>query len=240
MKENKRLYPRFAYSCPAQCAFLDSFPETFPVTVVDLSPEGIGFVSEKQLDIGMSVYFLMDLDNGESVKFITKVRWSQNMPNSTRYKIGVKIFDTNRKDLQKFIQFYCRCLIPGDQRRKKVLVIEHEKSTAKLLYEEITQSGYVTVCVYDGETGFSKYMEERPDLVILNYMLPKMNGYEVCRNIRRLQNDHETLIFMLIDKKKDVQKIVDDDIGIQKYFIKPLDIDRVLDEVNRNLSMPKD
>jgi PleD family two-component response regulator len=210
------------------------------VTVVDLSPEGVGFISEKQLAIGMSVYFLMDLDNGESVKFIAKVRWSKGIPNSSLFKIGVKILDSSRKDLQSFIRFYCRSLIPGDERRKKILVIESDKSTAKLLYEEITQNGYVAVCAYDGEIGFSKYMDERPDLVILNYALPKLNGYEVCRKIRKLQNDRDTSIFMLIAKKKDVSKIVEDGIGIQKYFMKPLKIERVLEEINRIMAKPKD
>ena len=239
MKEDKRLYPRFAYSCPAQCAFLDSFPETFPVTVTDLSPEGVGFISEKQLDVGVSIYFLMDLDNGESVNFIAKVRWSKNIPNSNQFKVGVKIFDSSRKDLQNFIRFYCRSLIPGDERRKKILIIESDKSIAKLLYEEITQNGYLAVCAYDGEIGFSKYMDERPDLVILNYALPKLNGYEVCRKIRKLQNDRDTSIFMLIAKKKDISKIVGDDVGIQKYFMKPLKVERVLEEVNHILAKPK-
>ncbi len=232
MNEDKRLYSRLNFDCSAQCSFLDSFPETFPVTIIDISPEGFGFVCDQSLNLGVSIYIMIDLGEEEKVKFITKVRWSQAIANTTQFKIGAKIIDTNNKDLEKFIRFYYRRLIPGQQRKKKVLIIENDKEKAKLLASELIKYRYDVICAFDGEDGFSKYVVERPDLIILNFTLPKLSGFEICRKIRRLQNDKDVFLFMLIAKKKDMTEIDDHGMGVQKYFLKPIKIDRLVNEVN--------
>jgi PleD family two-component response regulator len=232
MNENQRLYPRLAFDCPAQCSFIDSFPETFPVTIIDIGPEGFGFFCDRPLKIGDSIYVIIDLGAGGKVKFITKVRWSQGVPNSSRFKIGAKIIDTSNEDLEKFVRFYCRRLIPGQQRKNKVLIIEGDKENAKQLQDELIKCRYDVICAHDGQDGFSKYITGRPDLIILDYALPKLSGYEICRKIRRLQNDKDVMIFMLIAKKKDIAKIDGKNIGIQKYFLKPVQTDQLVNEVN--------
>jgi len=130
MNEDNRSYSRLDFDCPAQCSFLDSFPETFPVRIIDIGPEGVGFICDQQLNIGDSIYVIIDLGVEDKVKFITKVRWAQSISNSTQFKIGVKISDTSNEDLEKFIRFYCRCLIPGQERKKKVLIIEGDLNSA--------------------------------------------------------------------------------------------------------------
>lgn len=232
MNEDKRLYLRLDYDCPAQCSFLDSFPEAFPVTILDVSPDGIGFICDRSLELGASIYLTVDLGDEGQVKFITKVRWSQAIANSTQFKIGAKIVDTSNQDLEKFIRFYCKRLIPGQQRRKRVLIIESDKEKVELLASELEKYRHDVIYAFDGEDGFSKYITHRPDLIILSYMLPKLSGFEICRKIRRLQNDKDVFLFMLVTKKKDMAKIDDQDMGVQRYFLKPIKIDRVVDEVN--------
>jgi DNA-binding response OmpR family regulator len=129
-------------------------------------------------------------------------------------------------------KFYCRRLIPGQQRKNKVLIIEGDKENAKQLQDELIKCRYDVICAHDGQDGFSKYITGRPDLIILDYALPKLSGYEICRKIRRLQNDKDVMIFMLIAKKKDIAKIDGKNIGIQKYFLKPVQTDQLVNEVN--------
>ena len=115
---------------------------------------------------------------------------------------------------------------------KKILIIENDKEKAKLLQSELIKYRYDVICAFDGENGFSKYVAQRPDLIILNFTLPKLGGFEICRKIRRLQNDEDVLLFMLIAKKKDMTEIDDHGMGVQKYFLKPINIDRLVNEVN--------
>mgnify|MGYP000353767859 CR=1 FL=1 len=239
MDENKRIYPRFVFDCLAQCAFLDSFPETFPIVINDIGPEGVGFTCDQSLDLGSSVYLFLDLSDKESVKFIGKVRWCQKEGSRGRFRIGVRVSDMNKDDFERYVRFYYKSLMPGDERQKKILLIVRDKEIAKDFGKELSDFGYGVTCAYDGEEGFAKYIETRPDLIILDIQLPKLKGYAVCRKIRRLQGDQQVTIFMLIAKKSNIDRIVGDDVGVQKYFMKPLRKNFLLQEVNKVLAIPK-
>lgn len=239
MSKEKRLYQRLAVDCPAQCSLLDSFPETFTAKIVDIGPEGVGLVVDKPLDIGTNIYLRVDLGDGEAIKFIAKIRWSSKGEDSKQYIFGAKISNTNKNDLEKFVRFYCKQSLPvkKERERKKILVVEDERGMAKLLKLELTQNGYDVVCAYDGESGFSKYMQERPDLIVLDIMLPRLNGYEVCRKIRREQGDASTPILMLTAKKEDVDRIVGGVVGAQKYLTKPFEAEHLLSEIKKLLDL---
>ena len=101
------------------------------------------------------------------------------------------------------------------------MVIESARDKAKEFQQELVKYRYDVVCAFDGEDGFSQYVTGRPDLILLNITLPKLSGFEICRKIRRLQNDQDVIIFMMIAKKKDITSIDDQKIGVQKYFLKP-------------------
>jgi len=178
---------------------------------------------------------MINLGVGGEVKFITKVRWSQSIVNTNQVKIGVKISDTSNEDLEKFVRFYYRRLIPGQNRRKRVLVINSDKGKVESLRCELIKYEYEVTYAFDGESGFSKYITERPDLIILDIAANKLDGYEICRKIRRLQNDSSVVIFMLIAKKKDKAKIEDHDLGIQKYFLKSVSTEELVDEAHKVL-----
>jgi len=237
MNEDNRSYPRLDLDCPAQCSFSGSFPEAFPVRIIDIGPEGVGFICDRQLNIGDSIYVIIDLGVEDTVKFITKVRWSQSIANSTQFKIGAKISNTSNEDLEKFIRFYCKRLIPGQERKKKVLIIEGDKEKAKQLQLELAKYKYDVICAFNGEDGFSKYATERPDLIVLDIAPPKLSGYEICRKIRRLQNDKDVVIFVLVAKEKDKAKIEDHDMGVQKYFLKSIGATQLVNEVHEILLM---
>ena len=80
----------------------------------------------------------------------------------------------------------------------KILVVEDEKALAKILKYNLEKSGYAVVVAYDGEAGLAGFRAEQPDLVILDIMLPKKDGFEVCKTIRQ---SSRTPILMLTARK---------------------------------------
>ena len=77
----------------------------------------------------------------------------------------------------------------------------------------------------------SKYQKEKPDLILLDLMLPELNGHEVCRKIRRTDNDEKTPIIMITAKTDTVDRIRGRVIGAEKYFTKPFEMEVLLDEI---------
>lgn len=109
---------------------------------------------------------------------------------------------------------------------KRILIIEDESSIAKLLSYNIEQEGYQTETVMDGEEGFQKALENQYDLILLDLMLPSMDGIEVCRQLRREKVD--TPIIMLTAKDSEIDKIIGLEIGADDYMTKPFSPREVL------------
>ena len=68
--------------------------------------------------------------------------------------------------------------------KKKILVVEDEKAIADILVFNLGREGYDTMAAYDGAEGLHKALTESPDLILLDVMLPEMDGFEVCRRVR--------------------------------------------------------
>lgn len=102
---------------------------------------------------------------------------------------------------------------------KKILIIEDESSIAKLLSYNIEQEGYQTETVMDGKEGFTEALKNEYDLIVLDLMLPSMDGIEICRELRREKVD--TPIIMLTAKDSEIDKIIGLEIGADDYMTKP-------------------
>ena len=112
----------------------------------------------------------------------------------------------------------------------KILIIEDELNINKLIQHRLALEHYVVITAFDGEEGFAKFLVEHPDLIILDVNLPKINGYEVCRRIRREKNDM-TPILMLTSKNEDADRIVGRVKGADAYMSKPFDGEKLVAEV---------
>lgn len=241
MGEEKRRYERVNVDYSAQCTLSETSFEYFTVKISDIGPEGIGFVTDQELDNHTNVYFKIDFETGESVKLSTEVMWISPLKDSAQFRVGAKIFEADQKGLEKFTNFYFRQLFSVDEDnvcKKKILVVEDETVMANLLKVELTASGYDVICAGDGESGFAQYESEKPDLIILDIMLPKLNGYEVCRKIRREKEDNDTPIIMLTAKSSDVDRVVGGVIGAHKYIPKPFEAEHLLREIDTLLNPP--
>ncbi|MCU7558344.1 response regulator transcription factor [Macrococcus capreoli] len=102
---------------------------------------------------------------------------------------------------------------------QKVLVVDDEQSIVTLLQYNLQQSGFEVVTAYDGEEGLEKIFSEKPDIVLLDLMLPKMDGVEVCKSVRNEKN--QVPILMLTAKDDEFDKVLGLELGADDYMTKP-------------------
>ena len=105
---------------------------------------------------------------------------------------------------------------------KQILIIEDEPGILMSLQDEFTSLGYVVHTAEDGGAGLDTARRARPDLIILDIMLPVMDGYEVCKALRREGNT--TPIIMLTVKDKEVDKVLGLELGADDYVTKPFSV----------------
>ena len=105
---------------------------------------------------------------------------------------------------------------------KKILIVEDEKDMVMGLKFNLEARDYTVIAAYDGEAGYQKALSEQPDLVILDLMLPKLNGYEVCK---RLKKDVPDLpIIMLTAKSQEAEIVTGLELGADDYITKPFSV----------------
>jgi two-component system, OmpR family, alkaline phosphatase synthesis response regulator PhoP len=101
---------------------------------------------------------------------------------------------------------------------KTILVVDDERNIVELVRLYLEQAGFAVVTAFDGEAALAIHARQDPDLVILDLMLPKVDGFEVCREIRRRG---ETPVLMLTARTDDIDTIVGLELGADDYVTKP-------------------
>jgi len=104
---------------------------------------------------------------------------------------------------------------------KKILVVDDEAVLVETIAYNLEQAGYSVMTVADGASALEAAHRESPDLIILDIMLPEMDGLEVCRQLRRDSNTATTPILMLTAKSDEIDKVVGLEIGADDYVTKP-------------------
>ena len=112
---------------------------------------------------------------------------------------------------------------------EKILVVDDDANICELLRLYLTKEGYQVTVANDGEEGLEKFNQVKPDMVLLDVMMPKMDGLEVCRRIRRVSS---VPILMITAKDEDADRILGLDIGADDYICKPYDIDILIAKIN--------
>ncbi len=115
---------------------------------------------------------------------------------------------------------------------KLILVVDDEAPIVEILKFNLTKSGYRVLAAYDGEEGFRLATSEKPDLILLDVMLPKMDGFEVCKKIRE---KHSTPIIMLTARDEEVDKVLGLELGADDYITKPFSVRELLARVKANI-----
>ena len=104
---------------------------------------------------------------------------------------------------------------------RKILVVDDEAVLVETIAYNLEQAGYVVVTAADGASALEAAQREKPDLIILDLMLPEMDGLEVCRQLRREDNTAITPIMMLTAKGEEIDKVVGLEVGADDYVTKP-------------------
>jgi two-component system phosphate regulon response regulator PhoB len=124
--------------------------------------------------------------------------------------------------------------------KSKILVIEEDRALAELLEYNLTNSGYEVFCAYDGQSGLNQARSQNPDLIILDAVLPVVDGVEVCRELRAVVATRETPIMMLTTTKpNEPDQLVGYSSGADDYVEKPFSV-RVLIERMKSLLRRRD
>ena len=114
----------------------------------------------------------------------------------------------------------------------KILIVEDERKIARFLELELTHEGYEVATAGDGRTGLEKALSWKPDLLILDLMLPELSGIEVCR---RLRHESDLPIIMLTAKDDVMDKVMGLDMGADDYMTKPFAIEELLARIRVGL-----
>ena len=102
-----------------------------------------------------------------------------------------------------------------------ILVVDDEKSIVDVLKVNLEKSGYKVICAYDGEEALNKALNENPDLILLDVMLPKADGFSVCRKIRETS---AVPIIMCTAREDEVDKVLGLELGADDYMTKPFSL----------------
>ena len=116
---------------------------------------------------------------------------------------------------------------------KRILIVEDEKNIVDILSFNLSKEGYETLEAYDGEAGLQLALEQNPDLILLDLMLPKMDGFDVCRNLRK--ENRSTPVIMLTAREEETDKVLGLELGADDYITKPFSMRELMARVKANI-----
>ena len=115
---------------------------------------------------------------------------------------------------------------------KKILIVDDEKPISDIIKFNLVKEGYEIETAFDGEEALKKVYQFQPDLVLLDVMLPKLDGFQVCRRIREAFN---MPIIMLTAKEEEVDKVLGFELGADDYITKPFGMRELIARVKANI-----
>ncbi len=115
---------------------------------------------------------------------------------------------------------------------KKILIVDDEKNIVDILKFNLKKEGFTTVEAYNGEQAIELALSEKPDLILLDVMLPKMDGFTVCRKLRQ---SISTPILMLTAKEEEVDKVLGLELGADDYITKPFSHRELMARIKANI-----
>ena len=116
--------------------------------------------------------------------------------------------------------------------KKTILVVDDEQKIVDLLVHNLTRDGYDTLEANDGQTAINIALEKKPDLILLDVMLPRVDGLTVCKKIK---NSYNVPILMVSARDEELDKILGLELGADDYITKPFGVREVVARVKANL-----
>lgn len=120
--------------------------------------------------------------------------------------------------------------------KDKILVIDDDPNICEVVKLYLNSEGFTTITAYDGQAGLNSFLEYKPDLIVLDLMLPNMSGFDVCKEIRKTST---VPVIMLTAKDDIIDKVVGFEIGADDYVVKPFEPKEVVARVKAALRRSK-
>ncbi|PIQ27678.1 DNA-binding response regulator [bacterium (Candidatus Blackallbacteria) CG17_big_fil_post_rev_8_21_14_2_50_48_46] len=119
----------------------------------------------------------------------------------------------------------------------KILLVDDEESIVESIEYALKQEGFEVVCAHNGQDALQKVQLEKPNLIVLDLMLPELSGLEVCRMLRRERN--ETPIIMLTAKGEEIDRVIGLEVGADDYLVKPFSLRELIARIRALLRRSK-
>lgn len=118
---------------------------------------------------------------------------------------------------------------------KKILIVDDEQDIVETLKFVLESEGYTCYCAYNGEDGLRLAKEILPNLIVLDVMMPKINGFKISRLLKYDAKYRDIPILMLTARSQESDKLIGEETGADEYITKPFDLDVVVDTVAKYL-----
>lgn len=118
---------------------------------------------------------------------------------------------------------------------KKILIVDDEQDIVESLRFVLETSDFTCYCAYNGEDGLRLAKEIIPDLIILDVMMPKINGYKISRLLKYDNKYKDIPILMVTARSQEEDKLIGEETGVNEYITKPFDLDEVVKKVRQYL-----
>jgi len=114
---------------------------------------------------------------------------------------------------------------------KKILIVDDEADIIEILQFVLEAEGFECITAFDGEEGLKLAKEAHPDLIILDVMMPKINGYKICRLLKYDSKYKDIPILMITARSQEEDKVIGEETGADEYITKPFNVDYVAQRV---------
>jgi two-component system, OmpR family, alkaline phosphatase synthesis response regulator PhoP len=121
----------------------------------------------------------------------------------------------------------------------KILIVDDEEDIVTALSIRLKAMGYDVLFAYDGMSALSKAREEKPNLILLDIMIPKLDGYKICRILKFDEQYRHIPIIMITAKGSDANKKMGEEVGTDAYIIKPFNPEELMTKIRELLARQK-
>lgn len=121
----------------------------------------------------------------------------------------------------------------------KILVVDDEAYIVHILEFSLGMEGYEVVTAFDGEEAIVKAEREEPDLIVLDIMMPKLDGYETCRRLKTSDKTKDIPIILLSAKGRSMDQKVGLDAGADEYITKPFSPRKLVERISTHIGLPR-
>jgi DNA-binding response OmpR family regulator len=119
--------------------------------------------------------------------------------------------------------------------KKKILVVDDEVDLVRTIQFSLELEGYKVLVSYNGEDALAQARKENPDLILLDIMLPKLDGYKVCRLLKFDEQYKHIPILMMTAKTQEKDKLMGKETGANEYITKPFDMEELMEKIKEYL-----